>query len=165
LLLASAGCAGASAKPAPSTDAVAVARAIDSLDANAMRQIREGHPDSLAEAYFSADAIVMDPAHDPPAKGHDAIRAAFGGFSQAGVLRLRWTRASLYVADSLASDQGTYTMELRAKPPADTTKLLASDHGSYVTTFIRRDGEWRAVYDIATSEVPVAPTAASATKH
>jgi hypothetical protein len=29
-----------------------------------------------------------------------------------------------------------------------------SDHGNYVTTFVRRNGQWRAIYDIATSEVP-----------
>ncbi len=35
------------------------------------------------------------------------------------------------------------------------TKQPLSDHGSYVTTYAKQaDGSWKAVADIATSEVP-----------
>ena len=77
-------------------------------------------------------------------------------------LRLHFKMASLVVADTVASDQGTYTLEIRAKP--DTSKVVMTDHGNYVTTFVKRNGQWRALYDIATSEIPATPPAAPATK-
>jgi hypothetical protein len=35
------------------------------------------------------------------------------------------------------------------------TKQIVNDHGSYVTTYRKQpDGTWKAIADIATSEVP-----------
>jgi len=154
----------ACAAPGPSssgTDVQAVRNAIDSLDQNVQRWFREEKVDSIVTGYYASDAIVMNP-NAPAAKGTDAIRAQLAGYYAQSAVRLHFTMASLFVADSLASDQGSYTLEIRAKP--DTTKVLMSDHGNYVTTFVKRNGQWRAVYDIATSEVPLPPPPAPAAK-
>lgn len=154
-----AACAAAPVQKPP-TDVAAVASAIDSLDSGMQRWFVQENVDSIV-GYYTSDAIVMSP-NQPVARGSDAIRAAHADlFKQLG-LRLVFKRESLVVADSIASDQGHYTMELRAKP--DTTKVVMSDHGSYVTTFVYRGGRWRALYDIATSEVPLPPPAAPVAK-
>lgn len=59
-------------------------------------------------------------------------------------------------AAGVTTTQGSYTFRLRPKPPADTSNFMVSDRGSYVTTFVKKNGEWRAVLDIATSELPTA---------
>jgi hypothetical protein len=86
----------------------------------------------------------------------------FDGMMSAGDFRIKLTRQSLKIADSLASEQGTYTLEMLPKPPADTSKVLMTDHGSYVTTFINRNGEWRALYDVTASALPAPPAPAPA---
>ena len=63
-------------------------------------------------------------------------------------------------ADSVASDIGQYSFEVRDK--ADTTKIVLSDHGNYATSFVRRNGEWRAIYDINVSEIPAPASRAPA---
>jgi hypothetical protein len=65
----------------------------------------------------------MMPPNGVAARGSDGLRAAFQP-SNAVVGRLRFKMATLHVADSLAVDQGIYTFELRAKPPAVTAKPI-----------------------------------------
>jgi hypothetical protein len=49
--------------------------------------------------------------------------------------------------------QGSYTMTMTDP----SSKKVITDHGSYVTTYAKQpDGSWKAVADIATSEVPPA---------
>ncbi|MEO7042462.1 MAG: hypothetical protein ABI035_09390 [Gemmatimonadaceae bacterium] len=82
-----------------------------------------------------------------------------------GPVRGKLTRQSLEIVDSFASEAGTYTIEILPKPPADTSKPVMTDHGNYVTTFIKRNDEWRALYDITTSSVPLpAPAPANAAR-
>jgi hypothetical protein len=42
--------------------------------------------------------------------------------------------------------------------------VLMSDHGNYVTTFVKRNGQWRSLHDVAVSEVPAAPAPPPAKK-
>jgi ketosteroid isomerase-like protein len=65
----------------------------------------------------------------------------------------------------VAYTQGSYTMVMTDPQ----TKQVINDHGSYVTTYRKQpDGTWKAVADIATSEVPPPvppPTPAPSKKH
>jgi ketosteroid isomerase-like protein len=153
-------CAGASS--GSSTDVAAIGRSIDSLDVDVQRWFNTGAADSIVAGYYTSDAVVMD-SNSPADRGSEAIRTDLGNTFKTVSLRLHLERASLVAADFLASDQGHYTLELRSKK--DTSKVLTFDHGSYVTTFVKRNGQWRARYDIAASEVPLpAPAPAPAKK-
>ncbi len=146
----------ACASAGSTTDTAAIGKAIDALDANANRWFNTGAVDSIVTGYYTTDAIVIDP-NAPAVKGSDAIRKDLAGEFAIGTLKLHFQRSTLVAADSLASDYGTYTLEIRDKK--DSTKVLMSDRGSYVTTFVNRGGEWRAIYDITASELPAAPAA------
>ena len=65
-------------------------------------------------------------------------------------------------AGDVAYTQGSYTMTMTDP----NSKQVINDHGSYVTTYRKQpDGSWKAVADIATSEVPPpAPPPAKAKK-
>jgi ketosteroid isomerase-like protein len=146
---------------ASTTDVAAIAGIIDSMDGKVQEWFDRELTDSIAANYFAADAIVMNP-NAPTMKGSEAIRRGLAETFKAVSLRLRFKRDALIAADSVASDQGHYTLEIRAK--SDTSKVLARDHGSYVTTFVKRDGQWRAVFDFATSEVPAPGSGAAQPK-
>lgn len=149
-------------RPASTTDYAAIGQTIDSLDVAVQRWYNQGAVDSIVSGYFSSDAIVMNPGA-AVAKGSDAIRASLTEMYKTAGIRLHFQRTDLVAADSVASDHGGYTLEIRDK--ADTSKVIMSDHGNYVTTFVKRNGQWRAIYDIATSEVPPpAPAQSSAGK-
>jgi ketosteroid isomerase-like protein len=61
----------------------------------------------------------------------------------------------------LGYTQGSY--KLTVTDP--TTHKIINDHGSYVTTYRKQaDGSWKAVADIATSEVPPGPPAKTSHK-
>ncbi len=151
-----AGCAN----PAPKSnaDTASVRASLDSLDQKVQHWIDINATDSIVSGYYAPDAVFMS-SNGPSATGTEAIRAAYNVVLSSGLVRVRFHAASMRVADSVASTQGTYALVVHPKPPADTTQVEFSDHGSYVTTFIRRDGKWRALYDAATSEVPL-PTPA-----
>lgn len=159
------GLAACAARPAASTtDYAAIGQAIDSMDVAVQRWYNQGAVDSIVSGYFSNDAIVMNPGA-AVAKGSDAVRASLTEMYKTVGIRLHFQRTDLVAADSVASDHGRYTLEIRDK--ADTSKVVMSDHGNYVTTFVKRNGQWRAIYDIATSEVPPpapAPAQSSAGK-
>lgn len=150
------GCTTGGASTRTAVDVAAVRAAIDSLDVNAQRLANGGFGDSLATQYFAPEAVAMLP-NASAVTGTDAIGAAFK--AQPGtVMRLHWRIRSIRAADSLAVTRGTYIMNVYAV--SDTTKPMVADHGNYVTTFERTAIGWRAVYDIASSDVPI-PSAAA----
>ena len=75
--------------------------------------------DSIVAKYYASDAIVIFP-NSPASKGTDAIRRDMNNTYKSAALKLHFQRDAIIVADSVASDHGTYTLEVRAKP--DTTK-------------------------------------------
>ena len=110
-------------------------------------------PDKLA-SYYADNAVLMTPG-TPPSAGKDAIRNALRQLVSDPALSVKFQASRIDVAKSgdLAYTQGSYTM--RMTDPR--TKKVVDDHGSYVATFRRNsDGSWKAVADIATSEVPPA---------
>ena len=103
-------------------------------------------------AHYADDAILIVPG-TPSSSGREAIRNALKEMVSDPALSLKFHPSRVEVAKSgdVAYTQGTYTLTLTDPQ----TKQLINDHGSYVTTYRKQpDGTWKAVADIATSEVP-----------
>jgi uncharacterized protein (TIGR02246 family) len=103
-------------------------------------------------AHYADDAILMVPG-TPSSSGREAIRIALKEMVSDPALSLKFHATKVEVAKSgdVAYTQGTYTLTLTDPQ----TKQVINDHGSYVTTYRKQpDGTWKAVADIATSEVP-----------
>ena len=122
-------------------------------------------PDKIL-AYYADDAVLMAPGMSATT-GKDAIRTALQHMVTDPALSLKFHASKVDVAQSgdIAYTQGSYTMTMTDPQ----SKQVMNDHGSYVTTYRKQpDGTWKAVADIATSEVPPpAPASAPAamTKH
>jgi ketosteroid isomerase-like protein len=142
---------GATPRAGSTTDPAVVRQQIDSLDALFNRWVGEKKIDSIVTQYYWPEATVLNQGA-APASGPDAIRAALQQLMSMGNVTAHIGATSLVVADSVASDMGHYQFEIRSA--TDSTKVVVSDHGNYVTTFVRRNGVWRALYDINASEIP-----------
>ena len=106
-------------------------------------------------ANYADDAVIMTPGGDPM-RGKDAIRNGLKQMTADPALSLTFQASKVDVAKSgdLGYTQGSYKMTMTN--PA--THKAMDDHGSYVTTYRKQaDGSWKAVADIATSEVPPMP--------
>jgi uncharacterized protein (TIGR02246 family) len=105
-------------------------------------------------AHYADDAILIVPG-TPSVSGKEAIRTSLKPMIDDPAMALKFHAAKVEVAKSadVAYTQGTYTLTLTDPQ----TKQVVNDHGSYVTTYRKQpDGSWKAVADIATSEVPPA---------
>ncbi len=108
-------------------------------------------------AHYADDAILIVPGA-PSTSGKEAIRTSLKQMVADPTVSLKFQPTKVEVAKSgdVAYTQGTYTLTLTDPQ----NKQLVNDHGSYVTTYRKQpDGTWKAVVDIATSEVPLAPPA------
>jgi uncharacterized protein (TIGR02246 family) len=106
-------------------------------------------------AHYADDAVLMAPGM-PPSSGKDAIRKVLQEMMADPALSLKFQASKVEVARSgdLGYTQGSYTLTMTDP----NTKQVINDHGSYVTTYRKQaDGSWKAVADIATSEVPPPP--------
>ena len=103
-------------------------------------------------AHYADDAVLMTP--DMPADhGITDVSAAIKQMVADPALNLKFQSSKIEVAKSgdIGYTQGIYTMTMTDP----VSKKVISDHGSYVTTYSKQpDGTWKAVADIATSEVP-----------
>jgi uncharacterized protein (TIGR02246 family) len=115
-------------------------------------------------AHYADDAVLMAPG-TPSSTGKDAIRSALKQMVADSGLSLKFQASRVDVSKSgdVGYTQGSYTMTMTDPQ----TKQAINDHGSYVTVYHKQtDGSWKAVSDIATSEVPPpAPPPAPAKKH
>jgi uncharacterized protein (TIGR02246 family) len=103
-------------------------------------------------AHYADDAVLMVPG-TPPTSGKDSIRKALQQMTTDPALSLKFEPSTVEVAKSgdLAYTQGSYNLTVTDP----NSKQVVHDHGSYVTTYRKQsDGSWKAVADIATSEVP-----------
>jgi len=113
--------------------------------------------------YYADDAIVMT-SGEPASVGIAAIKKDFKDFVTDPTTDLKFTATYADVSNSgdMGYTRGTYTMA--SMDPQ--TKKLDHDHGSYVTTYRKQsDGSWKAVMDIATSEVPPPAPAPATDSH
>jgi len=105
-------------------------------------------------AHYADNAVLMISGM-PSSSGKDAIRKTLTEMLADPALTLKFqaSRVEVAKAGDLAYTQGSYTMTMTDP----MSKQVINDHGSYVTTYSKQpDGSWKAVADIATSEVPPA---------
>lgn len=107
-------------------------------------------------AHYADDAVLMSPG-SPAASGKDAVRAELKAMVADPALALNFQASRVEVSKSgdMAYTQGSYSMTMTSP----VTKKPMTDKGSYVTAYKKQDGAWKAVSDIATSEVAPAPPA------
>jgi uncharacterized protein (TIGR02246 family) len=111
--------------------------------------------------HYTDDAVFMVSGSSANF-GKDAIRNGFRDMvSDPGMtMKFQATKVDVAKSGDLAYTRGTYTLTVTDPQ----SKQIVTDHGSYVTTYRKQaDGTWKAVADIAVSEVPPppAPTPAS----
>ena len=116
-------------------------------------------------AHYADDAVLMTPGM-PSSHGITAVSTAVKEMVADPALALKFQSSKVEVAKSgdIGYTQGIYTMVMT--DPA--SKQVIHDHGTYVTTYRKQtDGTWKAVADIATSEVPppAAPPVGARHKH
>ena len=139
--------------PAPDTHDADV-KAISDLEAQWVKDWAAKDVDKIAINYAD-DAVVMTPGGEPM-RGKEGIHNGLKQMVADPALSLTFQASKVEVAKSgdLGYTQGSYKMSMT--DPA--TKKVVNDHGSYVTTYRKQaDGSWKAVADIATSEVPPMP--------
>jgi uncharacterized protein (TIGR02246 family) len=106
-------------------------------------------------AHYADDAVLMAPGM-PANSGKDAIRKTLQEMIADPALSLKFQSSKVEVARSgdVGYTQGSYTMTMTDP----NSKQVINDHGNYVTTYRKQaDGSWKAVADIATSELPPPP--------
>ena len=104
-------------------------------------------------AHYADDAVFMVPGL-AAASGKDEIQKMLQGMVSDPALDLKFEASKIEVANSgdLGYTRGTYTVTMTDSQ----TKKPIHDHGSYVTAYRKQaDGSWKAVADIATSELPI----------
>ena len=105
-------------------------------------------------AHYADNAVLMSPGM-ASTTGKDAIRKTFAQMVTDPALTLKFQASMVQVSKSghVGFTQGTYQMTMT--DPA--SKQVIHDHGSYVTTYAKQaDGSWKALADIASSEMPPA---------
>ena len=110
------------------------------------------HDAAKIAAHYEDDAILMVPG-GPPTTGKDAIQKSLTTTVSSMDLKFQASKVDVASSGDLGYTQGSYTLTLTDP----MSKKVINDHGSYVTTYRKQtDGSWKAVADIATSEVPPA---------
>ena len=106
-----------------------------------------GNVDGMMTTYAS-DAVLMPP-NAPAQRGAAAIRQFWGGFLAAGRIDLKLTDENVLQSGNLATEMGRYDVTIT---PKGGTPI--HDSGKYVLTWQKRNGAWKAVYDIFNSDLP-----------
>jgi len=137
-------------------------KAIQDLESH-WNQDYVGKDTAKIASYYADDAVLITPGA-PPLVGKDAIQKGLAQFLSDPGMTLGFHPSRVEVAKSgdIAYTEGSYTMTMTDPQ----TKQVMNDHGSYVTDYRKQpDGSWKAVADIACSEVrPPAALPAKAKK-
>ena len=103
-------------------------------------------------AHYADTAVLMTPGA-PLLDSKENIHKFLAEMLKDPALTLKFqaSRAEVSKSGDMGYTQGSYTMTMTDP----NTKQVINDHGSYVTTYAKQaDGSWKAVADIATSDVP-----------
>ena len=150
-LLLLAGCNSAPTTPAaPAVDLVAEQSKIRDLESSWVKEAAAKDLEKSA-GHYADDAVLITPG-EPPAKGKDAIHAAWKSLIDDPNFKINFSadRVEISASGDLATTKGSYTLTV-TNPK---TKKPIEDKGSYVTVFKKQaDGGWKAIEDINTSEV------------
>ena len=115
-------------------------------------------------AHYAEDSVLIAPG-SPATSGKAAIAGALRQMMADPAISLKFQASKVDVSKSgdVGYTQGSYLLTVTDSQ----TKQVINDHGSYVTVYRKQpDGTWKAVSDIASSEVaPPAPVAPQAKKH
>ncbi len=136
--------------PPPETHDADV-KAITSLEVAANQSYVAKDAAKIA-TFYASDAVLMVPGM-PVSSGVGAITAAIRQMlaDPAFSLSFQAKRVNVSRSGDLAYTQGSYQMSMT--DPA--THTIVKDHGSYVTIYRKEpDGTWKAIEDVATSELP-----------
>jgi len=102
-------------------------------------------------AHYADNAVLMAPGM-PSSSGRDQIRKAVKEMVADPALSMTFQASRVEVSSSgdLGFTQGSYQITMTDA----ASKQVIHDHGSYVTTYRKQpDGSWKAIVDIASSEV------------
>ena len=99
-------------------------------------------------SFYSEDALVLPP-NEAAVTGKDAIRKLWGGFLDS-LTNIRWKPTRIEMANSgeMAVLTGMYETTMK-----DGTK----DTGKYCEIWKQRDGTWKCVIDMFSSDLPAQP--------
>ena len=102
-------------------------------------------------SFYAEDGVLMAP-NASVARGPDAIRRQMAELFDMPNLQLTFapTRIEVARAGDMATEIGTYRIGF------DTPQGRIDDEGSYVTSWRKRDGQWKVISDINTSSKPMA---------
>jgi len=148
-LLLLAGCTTAP-PAAPAVDLAAEQSKIRDIEAGWVKEAAAKDVEKSA-AHYADDAVLMMPGA-PPAKGKDAIHAAWKGMLEDPNIKLDFSadRVEMSAGGDLATTRGSYSMTVtnpKTKKPMD-------DKGSYMTVYKKQaDGTWKVIEDMTSSEV------------
>lgn len=145
---------GACGSESPAVNKVAIEKSVTDVEKSMLKAMNE--KDVAADlSNYTADAVLMTPGM-PMMKGQDAMRSGLKDLMADPNFKIDFASDRVEVADSgdMAATRGSYTLTVTDP----STKQPINDKGSYVTVFRKqKDGMWKAVLDINSSEVPPTP--------
>jgi uncharacterized protein (TIGR02246 family) len=99
---------------------------------------------------FAADAVEMQ-ANTPPVRGPEAICAWYRGWLLAPNVKgsFKTDGFDIAVSGDFAAEHGTYTF---ITGQGDST---LQDTGKYLTVWKKVDGQWKVLYDMANTDLPL----------
>ena len=137
-------------------DPAEVRRIIDRRNAEICRAYAAGDAEAVA-SIFSEDCWQMPP-NAPPNIGREAVRRFWAEATRRGRWHFEIEAREVLLNGEIAAERGAYTLRLEAGPEASPGFEPQQDSGNYLVVWRREaDGEWRAFWDAAVSERPLAP--------
>jgi uncharacterized protein (TIGR02246 family) len=137
----------------PTADLAAEEQAIRAISMRWLESERAGDAAAIA-ALFAQDGTLFRDATEPLV-GTAAIQAFLTeDFARNMGHTVDWTvdRVEVAPAGDFAAEYGTWT-----ESGTDATGTTTEDHGRYMTTYRKVNGEWKIVADMSLSTKPEAP--------
>jgi ketosteroid isomerase-like protein len=110
---------------------------------------RAGNADVLVRDFYWPGAVVMA-ANRPPMRGVDEVTSLWRGLLAGSSVELTLTSDDVSQACDMATEIGHYDLRITPKSGGARTH----DQGSYVVSWRKVDGRWKAFSDIFHSSLP-----------